>query len=72
MSACDHRMKEFPISEINKEKINSENANNLCAKNTEAARNSLGLNVIMPKDTSTVNYEKLRRVSALMARTQRI
>ncbi len=40
--------------------------------NSEAVKNSLGLDIVMPKDTSSVNYDKLKRVASLMARTQRI
>ncbi len=48
------------------------NENKSSRKKSEEFKNSTGLNVIIPKDTKTVNYDRLKRVASLMARTQRI
>lgn len=40
--------------------------------NSEAVKNGLGLDIVMPKDPLSVNFDKLNRISSLMARTQRI
>lgn len=48
------------------------NQNKSTCKKTEDFKNSSKLNVIIPKEDKTVNYERLNRISSLMARTQRI
>jgi len=39
---------------------------------SEEFKNSTGLNIIIPKNDKTVNYDRLNRVASLIRRTQRI